>query len=153
MRARTTPGCPIGLQLIGPALDEADAAPRGARLEQADPWRSTCARRSARSDRRPADYEAVIGLECHVELSTATKMFCGCANVFGAPPNTQTCPVCLGHAGHAAGPEREAIAPDHQDRPGPRLPDRAALAFARKNYFYPDMPKNYQISQYDLPCA
>ena len=55
-------------------------------------------------------YEAVIGLECHVELSTATKMFCSCANVFGAPPNTQTCPVCLGHPGTLPVPNREAIA-------------------------------------------
>jgi len=98
-------------------------------------------------------YEAVIGLECHVELSTATKMFCSCANVFGAPPNTQTCPVCLGHPGTLPVPNREAIA--RIIKIGLALDSEIALhsLFHRKNYFYPDMPKNYQISQYDLPIC
>jgi aspartyl-tRNA(Asn)/glutamyl-tRNA(Gln) amidotransferase subunit B len=100
-----------------------------------------------------ATYETVIGLECHVELSTATKMFCACANVFGAPPNTNTCPVCLGHPGTLPVPNREAIA--RIIKIGLALD--AAIAphslFHRKNYFYPDMPKNYQISQYDLPIC
>jgi aspartyl-tRNA(Asn)/glutamyl-tRNA(Gln) amidotransferase subunit B len=98
-------------------------------------------------------YEAVIGLECHVELSTATKMFCSCANVFGAPPNTQTCPVCLGHPGTLPVPNREAIA--RIIKIGLALDAEIAphSLFHRKNYFYPDMPKNYQISQYDLPIC
>ncbi|HEX3298561.1 MAG TPA: Asp-tRNA(Asn)/Glu-tRNA(Gln) amidotransferase subunit GatB [Actinomycetota bacterium] len=98
-------------------------------------------------------YEAVIGLECHVELSTATKMFCACANVFGAPPNTQTCPVCLGHPGTLPVPNREAIA--RIIKIGLALNSEIAphSLFHRKNYFYPDMPKNYQISQYDLPIC
>jgi len=99
------------------------------------------------------EYEAVIGLECHVELSTATKMFCSCANVFGAPPNTQTCPVCLGHPGTLPVPNREAIA--RIIKIGLALDAEIAphSLFHRKNYFYPDMPKNYQISQYDLPIC
>jgi len=98
-------------------------------------------------------YEAVIGLECHVELSTATKMFCSCANVFGAPPNSQTCPVCLGHPGTLPVPNREAIA--RIIKIGLALDSEIAphSLFHRKNYFYPDMPKNYQISQYDLPIC
>jgi aspartyl-tRNA(Asn)/glutamyl-tRNA(Gln) amidotransferase subunit B len=99
------------------------------------------------------DYEAVIGLECHVELSTATKMFCGCANAFGADPNTHTCPVCLGHPGTLPVPNREAIA--RIIKIGLALGSEIAphSVFHRKNYFYPDMPKNYQISQYDLPIC
>jgi aspartyl-tRNA(Asn)/glutamyl-tRNA(Gln) amidotransferase subunit B len=98
-------------------------------------------------------FETVVGLECHVELSTRTKMFCGCRNEFGAPPNTNVCPTCLGHPGSLPVPNARAI----------ELIARIGLAlgceiaprslFHRKNYFYPDMPKNYQISQYDLPVC
>ncbi len=98
-------------------------------------------------------YEAVIGIECHVELRTRSKMFCGCANEFGGEPNTKVCPVCLALPGALPVANREAIA----------LLIRAGLAFGsnipqhskfdRKNYFYPDMPKNYQISQYDMPLV
>ena len=100
-----------------------------------------------------ADWETVIGLECHVELSTRTKMFCGCHNEFGAEPNTLTCPVCLGHPGSLPVPNREAIA--RIVKIGLALGSRIAphSVFHRKNYFYPDMPKNYQISQYDLPAC
>ncbi len=100
-----------------------------------------------------ADWETVIGLECHVELSTRTKMFCGCRNEFGAEPNTLTCPVCLGHPGSLPVPNREAIA--RIVKIGLALGSRIAprSVFHRKNYFYPDMPKNYQISQYDLPVC
>src|SRR5947208_5901882 len=101
-----------------------------------------------------ADFETVIGLECHVELSTATKMFCGCVNEFGAPPNTHTCPVCLGHPGSLPVPNRAAI--EGTIKIGLALGSEIAprALFHRKNYFYPDMPKNFQISQYDLPlCA
>jgi aspartyl-tRNA(Asn)/glutamyl-tRNA(Gln) amidotransferase subunit B len=99
------------------------------------------------------DYEAVIGLECHVELSTQTKMFCGCKNTFGAPPNTNVCPVCLGHPGSLPVPNREAIR--RIILIGLALGSEIAphSLFHRKNYFYPDMPKNYQISQYDLPIC
>ena len=100
-----------------------------------------------------ADWETVIGLECHVELSTRTKMFCGCRNEFGAEPNTLTCPVCLGHPGSLPVPNREAIA--RIVKVGVALGSEIAphSLFHRKNYFYPDMPKNYQISQYDLPVC
>jgi aspartyl-tRNA(Asn)/glutamyl-tRNA(Gln) amidotransferase subunit B len=96
------------------------------------------------------EYEAVIGLEVHVELSTATKMFCGCAIDFGGEPNSRTCPVCLGQPGSLPVPNARAI--DHAIKLGLALDceiiDRSQ--FHRKNYFYPDMPKNYQISQYDV---
>jgi aspartyl-tRNA(Asn)/glutamyl-tRNA(Gln) amidotransferase subunit B len=100
-----------------------------------------------------ARYEPVIGLEVHVQLATATKIFCGCPTSFGAPPNTNVCPVCLGLPGALPVLSREAV----------ELAIKGALAlncrvnpqsrFARKNYFYPDLPKGYQISQYDEPLA
>src|SRR5262245_1923082 len=98
-------------------------------------------------------YEPVIGLEIHAQLQTATKIFCGCSTSFGAPPNTHVCPVCLGFPGALPVLNRTAV----------DFAVRAALAldctvqprsvFARKNYFYPDLPKGYQISQYELPLA
>ncbi len=98
-------------------------------------------------------YESVIGLECHVELSTATKMFCGCRNAFGAPPNSNVCPVCLGLPGSLPVPNEAAIAAIV--RIGLALDCAIApdSLFHRKNYFYPDMPKDFQISQYDLPIC
>jgi aspartyl-tRNA(Asn)/glutamyl-tRNA(Gln) amidotransferase subunit B len=100
-----------------------------------------------------ARYEPVLGLEVHVELSTATKMFCGCANRFGAAPNTQVCPVCLGLPGSL--PVLNQVAVESAMRIGLALNCEIVswCRFARKNYFYPDMPKNYQISQYDEPIA
>ncbi len=98
-------------------------------------------------------YEPVIGIECHVELKTVTKMFCGCANEFGGEPNTKICPVCLGMPGALPVPNAKAI--EHMVTAGLAL--GAAIPgfskFDRKNYFYPDMPKDYQISQFDMPLA
>jgi aspartyl-tRNA(Asn)/glutamyl-tRNA(Gln) amidotransferase subunit B len=98
-------------------------------------------------------WETIIGLETHVQLRTRSKMFCGCSTAFGAPPNTQVCPVCLGLPGALPAANGAAIG----------LAVRGALAlgctvhpksvFARKNYFYPDLPKGYQISQFDQPLA
>lgn len=99
------------------------------------------------------DWETVIGLEVHMQLRTRSKMFCACSTAFGDPPNTNVCPVCLGLPGALPVPNAEAV----------RLGAQAALAlgctlhhesvFARKNYFYPDLPKGYQISQFDRPLA
>ncbi|MGZ4110698.1 MAG: Asp-tRNA(Asn)/Glu-tRNA(Gln) amidotransferase subunit GatB, partial [Actinomycetota bacterium] len=100
-----------------------------------------------------AEWETVIGLECHVELSTRTKMFCGCRNEFGAEPNTNVCPVCLGHPGSLPVPNREAIASIVKIGLALDCAIAPHSLFHRKNYFYPDMPKNYQISQYDLPIC
>ncbi len=98
-------------------------------------------------------YDPVIGLETHVELGTASKMFCGCATAFGAEPNTQTCPVCLGLPGALPVANEKAI--ESTIRIGLALNCSIATwcRFARKNYFYPDMPKNFQTSQYDEPLC
>ncbi len=100
-----------------------------------------------------AAYDPALGLEVHVELSTATKMFCGCPTAFGAEPNTQVCPTCLGLPG--AMPAVNRVAVESAIRIGLALNCEIAewCRFARKNYFYPDMPKNFQTSQYDEPIA
>src|SRR5262245_32451298 len=107
----------------------------------------------ARSETDKGQYEMVVGLEVHVQLKTRTKIFCSCSTDFGAPPNSNTCPVCLALPGALPVLNSHVV----------ELAVRAALAlectvhgtsiFARKNYFYPDLPKGYQISQFDRPLA
>ncbi|HWC19546.1 MAG TPA: Asp-tRNA(Asn)/Glu-tRNA(Gln) amidotransferase subunit GatB [Terriglobales bacterium] len=98
-------------------------------------------------------YEAVIGLEVHVQLLTATKAFCGCSTKFGAPPNTNVCPVCLGLPGALPVLNRKAVEYAVLAAMALNCQIRETSIFARKNYFYPDLPKGYQISQYDKPVA
>src|SRR5215469_771133 len=100
-----------------------------------------------------ARYEAVIGLEVHVQLATATKIFCGCPAGFGAPPNTNVCPVCLGLPGALPVLNRGAVELSIRGALALNCTVRPVSRFARKNYFYPDLPKGYQISQYDEPVA
>jgi aspartyl-tRNA(Asn)/glutamyl-tRNA(Gln) amidotransferase subunit B len=104
-------------------------------------------------DEAVSRYDPVIGLETHVELGTVTKMFCGCPTTFGLPPNSAVCPVCLGLPGSLPVANRAAI--EYTIRIGLALHCTIApwCRFARKNYFYPDMPKNFQISQYDEPLC
>ncbi len=98
-------------------------------------------------------YETVVGLEVHVELHTKSKIFCGCSTSFGAPPNTHTCPVCLGHPGVLPVLNRQAV--EYAMKAAMALNCEIAewCKFDRKNYFYPDSPKAYQISQYDQPIG
>jgi aspartyl-tRNA(Asn)/glutamyl-tRNA(Gln) amidotransferase subunit B len=100
-----------------------------------------------------ADLEAVIGLEIHVQLATRTKMFCGCALSFGDEPNVHTCPVCLAHPGVLPVPNEEAVRYALKIAAALECEVAPRSIFHRKNYFYPDSPKAYQISQYDTPLA
>ena len=99
------------------------------------------------------DYEMTIGLEVHVELKTKTKIFCSCPTDFGAEPNTQCCPICMGAPGVL--PSLNARAVEYAIRAGLALGCEIAdeCGFDRKNYFYPDLPKAYQITQLDLPLC
>ena len=101
----------------------------------------------------PSEYEAVIGLEIHVQLSTKTKMFCGCALSFGDEPNVHTCPVCLAHPGTLPTVNERAVRYGLQIALALECELAPRSIFHRKNYFYPDNPKGYQISQYDIPLA
>ena len=160
----------VPMPLAGPAGDlhplrplrrtAGGPAARRARLQrEPHPRRGPCAgegdrvRGGARQVSATREYEPVIGIEIHVQLSTRTKMFCGCALSFGEEPNTRTCPVCLGHPGTLPTVNAEAV---HFGLMiglalGCEIAPRSI--FHRKNYFYPDLPKGYQISQYDIPLA
>jgi aspartyl-tRNA(Asn)/glutamyl-tRNA(Gln) amidotransferase subunit B len=98
-------------------------------------------------------YETVIGLEVHAQLATRSKMFCGCPTTFGAPPNSETCPICLGMPGVLPVINRKAVEYAVRTALAFGLRVNAACRFARKHYYYPDMPKNFQISQYEEPLA
>ncbi len=98
-------------------------------------------------------FEAVIGLEVHAQLRTHSKMFCGCGTEFGRPPNTQTCPVCLGLPGSLPVINKRAVEMAIRTGLALNCSIRSASVFARKNYFYPDLPKGYQISQYEEPIC
>jgi aspartyl-tRNA(Asn)/glutamyl-tRNA(Gln) amidotransferase subunit B len=102
---------------------------------------------------KAVQYEAVIGLEIHAQMLTATKMFCGCAALFGSEPNTQTCPICVGMPGVLPVINRKAV--EFTVKAGLAMGCEIARLsrFARKNYFYPDLPKGYQVSQYELPIC
>ena len=146
------------LYRVGAALERALTARWGGPLLDRIPelevaTAMSAARGRCRTTTPLARYDPVLGLEVHVELNTASKMFCGCSTVFGAEPNTQICPVCLGLPGSL--PVVNAKAIESAIRIGLALNCSIAewCRFARKNYFYPDMPKNYQISQYDEPIA
>ena len=97
------------------------------------------------------EYETIIGLEVHAQLKTNTKMFCGCSTTFGEPPNTQICPVCLGLPGSLPVPNEQAFQFALKTALALHCEVAAFTKFDRKNYYYPDLPKNYQISQFDLP--
>src|ERR1043166_7503844 len=101
----------------------------------------------------PPSYEPVIGLEIHSQLLTRTKIFCGCSTTFGAPPNTHVCPVCLGLPGALPVLNRAAVDAAIQAGLALGCEIQETSIFARKNYFYPDLPKGYQISQYERPLA
>src|SRR5436305_10785968 len=96
-------------------------------------------------------YEPVIGLEVHVQLATRTKIFCGCPTSFGAPPNTNVCPVCLGLPGALPVLSKDAVELAMKASMALNCQVRSLSRFARKNYFYPDLPMVYQISQYYAP--
>ena len=99
------------------------------------------------------DYEVVIGLEVHAQMLTKTKLFCGCSTNFGQPPNTNVCPVCLGLPGSLPVINGEAVEMAVKTALALGCQINESSVFARKNYFYPDLPKGYQISQFEEPFS
>ncbi|MCW5205177.1 Asp-tRNA(Asn)/Glu-tRNA(Gln) amidotransferase subunit GatB, partial [Desulfobulbus sp. N2] len=99
------------------------------------------------------EFETVIGLEIHAQMKTKSKIFCGCSTTFGAPPNTHTCPVCLGMPGSLPVLNKQVVENGIKLALATDLAINRENRFARKNYFYPDLPKGYQISQFELPIA
>jgi len=99
------------------------------------------------------EYEAIIGLEVHAQLLTESKIFCGCSTKYGSSPNSQTCPVCLGMPGVLPVLNKKAVEYAIKMVLAVEGKVKEKSVFARKNYFYPDLPKGYQISQYDQPLA
>ena len=106
-----------------------------------------------RSNAMTAPYDIIIGLEVHVQLLARSKMFCGCDTTFGAPPNTQTCPVCIGLPGSLPVMNRHAFELSLKTAVALNCRIPRFTKWDRKNYYYPDLPKGYQISQYDLPLS
>ncbi|MCI5166515.1 MAG: Asp-tRNA(Asn)/Glu-tRNA(Gln) amidotransferase GatCAB subunit B, partial [Candidatus Electrothrix sp. GM3_4] len=99
------------------------------------------------------EFETVIGLEIHAQMKTKSKIFCGCSTTFGAPPNTHTCPVCLGMPGSLPVLNRQVVENGIKLALATDSEINRENRFDRKNYFYPDLPKGYQISQFELPIA
>src|SRR5581483_1865236 len=140
-----------------------DAVPGGGRLRGgrrvANATAPGCRRLGRRGsegpERRPVSgrWEVVIGLEVHAQLLTRSKLFCGCPTTFGAPPNSQTCPVCQGLPGVLPVLNHRAVEFGIRTARALHCRINPRCRFARKHYFYPDMPKNYQISQYEAPLA
>lgn len=108
---------------------------------------------TSKAERLSESYEAVIGIECHVQLNTATKAFCSCKNEYGAKPNTLVCPVCLGHPGTLPSLNRAVVEKSVLAGLALNCQISKESKFDRKQYFYPDLPKGYQISQYDIPLC
>src|ERR1700690_4262108 len=100
-----------------------------------------------------SQFETVIGLEVHLQLNTKTKIFCGCANKYGAPPNTNVCPVCLGLPGTLPVLNHQALLSGIKVGLALNAEINSFIKFDRKNYYYPDLPKGYQISQFDFLVA
>ena len=142
------PQLPVGFQIAAPGLRRAEAARGRLRARAGDRLR-----RPAGGVAPMAELEAVIGLEIHVQLATRTKMFCGCELSFGDEPNVHTCPVCLAHPGVLPVPNEQAIRYALQIAAALECEVAPRSIFHRKNYFYPDSPKAYQISQYDIPIC
>src|SRR5439155_2639595 len=134
-----------------PPARRGSRAARGLRLRAGD--YVAVAPSGARVSPAATPYETVIGLEVHAQLSTRSKMFCGCPTTFGAPPNSQTCPVCQGMPGVLPVVNRRAVEFGIRTALAFNCRVNPACRFARKHYYYPDMPKNYQISQYEEPLA
>ena len=146
-------GLPVGLQLIGSAFSENRILAAAHALEGAIGFDPVPAAMRGGGMSETA-WEPVIGLEIHVQLNTATKMFCACENRFGAEPNTLTCPLCLGHPGVLPVINQGAVEKAIEIGLALNCGIAERSVFHRKNYFYPDSPKAYQISQYDQPiCA